>query len=114
VYAALLDARKKTDSDEGRQERSRMDSLSLVELKQLAKARRIKQYYILKRAQLIQLLDMPELPKSFIIEKMTIAQLRDEAKRKGVRGFWGLRREQLVGLLFPPDSGNLSDEMNKV
>lgn len=91
-----------------------MDSLSLIELKQLAKARRIKQYYILKRAQLIQLLDMPELPKSFIIEKMTIAQLRDEAKRKGVRGFWGLRREQLVGLLFPPDSGNLSDEMNKV
>ena len=51
---------------------------------------------------------------AFIIEKMTIAQLRDEAKRKGVRGFWGLRREQLVGLLFPPDSGNLSDEMNKV
>lgn len=91
-----------------------MDSLSLIELKQLAKQRRIKQYYILKRAQLIQLLDLPELPRSFIIEKMTIAQLREEAKRKGVRGFWGLRREQLVGLLFPPDSGNLSDEMNKV
>ena len=91
-----------------------MDSMSLVELKQLAKQRRIKQYYILKRAQLIQLLTLPELPKSFIIEKMTIAQLREEAKRKGVRGFWSLCREQLVGLLYPSDSGNLSDEMNKV
>jgi len=89
-----------------------MDSLSLVELKQLAKQRRIKQYYILKRTQLIQLLTMPELPKSFIIEKMTISQLREEAKRKGVRGFWTLRREQLVELLFP--SENLSDHMNKV
>jgi hypothetical protein len=89
-----------------------MDSLSLVELKQLAKQRRIKQYYILKRAQLIQLLTMPELPRSFIIEKMTIAQLREDARRKGVRGFWTLRREQLVELLFP--SENLSDDMNKV
>ena len=80
-----------------------MESLSLVELKQLAKQRRIKQYYILKRAQLLQLLAMPELPKSFIIEKMTIAQLREEAKRKGARGFWTLRREQLVELLFPTE-----------
>uniref|UniRef100_A0A6C0AJE9 Rho termination factor N-terminal domain-containing protein n=1 Tax=viral metagenome TaxID=1070528 RepID=A0A6C0AJE9_9ZZZZ len=89
-----------------------MESLSLVELKQLAKQRRIKQYYILKRSQLIQLLSLAELPKSFIIEKMTISQLREEAKRKGVRGFWTLRREQLVELLFP--SENLSDHMNKV
>ena len=91
-----------------------MDSMSLVELKQLAKQRRIKQYYILKRVQWIQLRILPELPRSFVIEKMTITQLREEAKRKGVRGFWSLRREQLVGLLFPADSGNLSDEMNKV
>jgi hypothetical protein len=89
-----------------------MDSLSLVELKQLAKQRRIKQYYILKRAQLIQLLNMNELPQSLIIEKMTVGQLREEARRKGVRGFWTLRREQLVELLFP--SENLSDDMNKV
>ena len=89
-----------------------MESLSLVELKQLAKQRRIKQYYILKRSQLIQLLSLAELPKSYIIEKMTISQLREEAKRKGVRGFWTLRREQLVELLFP--SENLSDHMNKV
>ena len=94
-----------------------MDSLSLVELKQLAKQRRIKQYYILKRNQLIQLLSLDELPKSFVIEKMTLAQLRQEAKRKGVRGFWTLRREQLVELLFPDETTNLrnlSDDMNKV
>jgi hypothetical protein len=68
--------------------------------------------YILKRAQLIQLLNMNELPQSLIIEKMTVGQLREEARRKGVRGFWTLRREQLVELLFP--SENLSDDMNKV
>jgi hypothetical protein len=42
-----------------------MESMSLVELKQLAKGRRIKQYYIMRRAQLLQLLAMQELPKSF-------------------------------------------------
>jgi len=80
-----------------------MESMSILELKQLAKQRRIKQYYILKRAQLLQLLSMNELPRSFIVEKMTIGELRDEAKRKGLRGFWTLRREQLVQLLFPTE-----------
>ena len=78
-----------------------MDSLTLPELKKLARDRRIKQYYILKRAQLIHLLSLESLPQSFIVEKMTIHQLRDEAKRKGIRGFWTLRRERLVELLFP-------------
>jgi len=83
--------------------RSTMDyhAMSLVELKQVAKAQRIKQYYIMKRAQLIQLLSLPELPMSFKIEKMTIHQLRQEAKRRGVRGFWIAPRERLVELLFP-------------
>jgi hypothetical protein len=76
-------------------------AMSLVELKQVAKAQRIKQYYIMKRAQLIQLLSLPELPMSFKIEKMTIHQLRQEAKRRGVRGFWIAPRERLVELLFP-------------
>jgi len=80
-----------------------MESMSILELKQLAKQRRIKQYYILKRAQLLQLLNMNELPRSFIVEKMTIGELREEAKRKGLRGFWTLRREQLVQLLFPTE-----------
>ena len=78
-----------------------MDRLSLPELKQIARARHIKQYYILKRADLIHLLTLPELPASYRIEKMTIHELRDEAKKRNLRGFWGLRRERLVGLLFP-------------
>jgi hypothetical protein len=103
VYVALLEARKKTDSVSARMEESTMESMSILELKQLAKQRRIKQYYILKRAQLLQLLSMNELPRSFIVEKMTIGELREEAKRKGLRGFWTLRREQLVQLLFPTE-----------
>jgi hypothetical protein len=77
------------------------ESMSLVELKQVAKTRRIKQYYIMKRAPLIQLLSMKELPDTLKIEKMTIHELRDEAKRRGMRGFWTLRREKLVETLFP-------------
>jgi len=80
-----------------------MESMSILELKQLAKQRRIKQYYTLKKAQIIQILSMSELPRSFIIEKMTIGELREEAKRKGLRGFWTLRREKLVELLFPTE-----------
>ena len=78
-----------------------MDQLSLPELKQVARSRHIKQYYILKRAELIRLLSMATLPQSYRIEKMTIHELRDEAKKRNIRGFWGLRREQLVSLLFP-------------
>jgi hypothetical protein len=79
-----------------------LSSLSLVDLKQLAKGRRIKQYYIMKRHQLIQILSLPELPESFRREKLTIVELRDEAKAKGIRGFWSLNREQLLDLLYPP------------
>ncbi len=75
--------------------------MSLVELKQAAKGRKIKQYYILKRHQLIQLLSMPELPETFRIEKLTIHELRDLAKTKGIRGFWSMHRNDLVRLLFP-------------
>jgi hypothetical protein len=78
-----------------------MDRLSLPELKQVARARHIKQYYILKRAELIHLLTLPQLPESYRIEKMTIHELREEAKKRNLRGFWGLRRERLVSLLFP-------------
>lgn len=78
-----------------------LSSLSLVELKQLAKGRRIKQYYIMKRLQLIQLLSLPELPESYRREKLTIHQLREEAKTKGIKGFWNLNREKLLDLLYP-------------
>lgn len=78
-----------------------LSTLSLVDLKQLAKGRRIKQYYIMKRHQLIQLLALPHLPESFRREKLTIHELRKEAKGKGIRGFWSLHREDLLDLLYP-------------
>jgi len=81
-----------------------LSTLSHVELKQLAKGRRLKQYYIMKRAALIQLLALPELPEALRREKLTIHQLRDEARRKGVRGFWTLHRDELMTLLYPPES----------
>lgn len=74
--------------------------MSLLDLKQQAKTRRIKQYYIMKRVQLVNLLSMPELPESFMIEKLTIHQLRDKAKGKGIRRIWTLSRGDLVELLF--------------
>lgn len=88
-----------------------MDSLSLVELKQLAKTRRIKMYYTKKRIELIRLLSMPDLPDSFKIEKFTIVQLRDQAKEKGMRGFWKLSRDELVNLLYP--TGELRSQVDK-
>jgi len=75
--------------------------MSLVELKKVAQTRNIKMYYTKKRAELIHLLSMKELPISFTIEKLTIVELRDEAKAKGMRGFWKLTRDQLVELLYP-------------
>lgn len=78
-----------------------LSTLSLVELKQLAKGRRIKQYYIMKRHQLIQLLALPELPECLRLEKLTIHELREQAKAKGLRGFWSLHREELLGILYP-------------
>jgi len=77
------------------------DTMSLVELKQFAKTRRIKMYYTKKRHELIRLLSMPELPEMYRIEKLTILQLRDQAKEKGLRGFWSLSRDELVELLYP-------------
>lgn len=80
-------------------------TLSLVELKQIAKTRRIKMYYIKKRVELIQLLSMTQLPTYMKIEKMTIHELRAEAKKRDIRGYWTLRREKLVELLFPENDG---------
>ena len=75
--------------------------MSLIELKQAAKGRRIKQYYIMKRRELIEVLSLDELPFEMKLEKMTIIELREEAKRRGIKGFWGLNREGLVELLYP-------------
>jgi hypothetical protein len=78
-----------------------LDLLPLVELKKIAQQRRIKQYYIKKREELIALLKMEELPFQFTLEKMTIAELREQAKEKGLRGFWSLHRDDLIKVLYP-------------
>jgi hypothetical protein len=77
-----------------------IETMSLVELKQLAKTKKIKQYYIMKRADLIEILTMKELPFKYKLEKMTITEMRMVAKEKGMRGFWSLSKSQLSEKLF--------------
>lgn len=76
-------------------------NMYLSDLKVLAKARRIKLYYVKTKEELVRLLNLPELPLDMRIEKMTIHQLRDEARKRRIAGFWELRRGALVELLFP-------------
>lgn len=87
-------------------------SLSLVELKQLAKEHNppIKYYYIKTRLELIKILTMTEFPEEMRIEKKTIHELRKEAREKGYLNVWKMRRPQLVELLYP--STNKNDENN--
>lgn len=79
-----------------------IENMSLVELKQLAKTKKIKQYYIMSKMQLIELLMMEELPFKYRVEKMTITEMRAIAKQRGMRGFWALSKEQLCAKLFGP------------
>lgn len=78
-------------------------SLSLVELKQLAKEHNppIKYYYIKSRVELIQILSMEEFPERMRIEKKTILELRKEARARGYLNVWKMRRNELVELLYP-------------
>lgn len=85
--------------------------MSIVELKQLAKTRRIKMYYTKKRIELIRLLSMTDLPDAYKIEKLTIIQLREKATEKGLRGFWKLSRDELVSLLYP--NGTLTHNIHE-
>jgi len=80
-----------------------LNTMSLMALKKMAKGRRIKQYYILPKAKLVELLSLPELPRKYTIEKMTIVELRETAKERGLRGFWSLNKEDLTRTLFPKD-----------
>lgn len=94
-----------------------MESMSLVELKKLAKERRIKHYYVMKRDQLLELLKMEALPTKYKLEKLTIQELRKMAKDKGLRGFWSLHREDLLNMLFPENKdgvqGRPADKENQ-
>ena len=80
-----------------------MENMSLAELKKTAKGRKIKQYYIMKKEDLLRLLqlaDKDELPSKYKIEKMTITELREIAKNRGLIGFWRLSKEDLTNMLF--------------
>jgi hypothetical protein len=77
------------------------NEMSLIELKQAAKGRGIKLYYIKKHAELVQLLSLPELPLELRLQKRTIRQLREEAKAKGLPGIWKYSRAELMELLYP-------------
>ena len=88
-------------------------TLSLVELKQLAKINNppIKYYYIKSRVELIQILTS-EFTEEMKIEKMTIHQLRREAREKGHLNVWKMRRPQLIELLYKSGSSPKEDKKN--
>jgi hypothetical protein len=88
-------------------------TMSLVELKKQAKEARIKQYYVMKRAQLIELLSMDELPLTLRVEKMTIHQLREEAKKRSIKGVWDMTRGRLVEILFGEEINNAAADKNE-
>lgn len=77
--------------------------MSLIELKQAAKNHtpKIKQYYIKKRHELIELLTMSELPESYILEKKKRSELINEARAKGYDKLWNLKKSELLEILYP-------------
>ena len=90
-----------TNERTGTMETPDYSSMYLADLKLIAKTRRIKMYYIKSKEELVNLLNMPELPQAMKVEKMTIRELRQEAKARGVPSIWGRRRGDLVNILFP-------------
>jgi hypothetical protein len=90
--------------------------MELPELKAIAKERKpkIKHYYIMSRAQLIQVLLMEKLPEKMILEKKTLKELQAEAKTKGIPKVWSLRRHELVEILYPTKTESESPVEKKV
>lgn len=80
-------------------------AMSLVDLKRVAKGRRIKLYYVMPKDELVRLLSLPELPMELQLQKKTIRQLRQEAKARNLSGFWGMSRGMLLDLLYPNQQG---------
>ena len=94
---------------------SKMDYslLSLPELKAIAKTRRIKHYYILKKQVLIDLIQLAELPQSYVLEKRTVKSLRDQAKAQGIIRYSKMSRHALIARLFPENVGNTTSDENE-
>ncbi len=64
----------------------------------------------MRKALLIQLLSMDELPEKYIIEKKRIGELRQEARARGFLGVYKLNRSALVELLYPHLCGKSGSE----
>ena len=84
--------------------------LEYSELKQEARERRIKLYYVMKKAQLIELLSMDRLPEKYIVEKKRIGELREEARARNIEAVYKLTRRTLVELLYPHLYGKAGSE----
>jgi len=87
-------------------------AMEYCELKQEAKERRIKLYYVMRKAQLIQLLSAP-LPEKYIVEKKKIEVLRQEARARGFHSVYKLTRSSLVELLYPHLCGTHNHHKDK-
>jgi hypothetical protein len=85
-------------------------AMEYCELKQEARERRIKLYYVMRKAQLIQLLSMETLPEKYIVEKKRIGELREEARARGFLLVYKLNRSALVELLYPHLYGKTGSE----
>jgi hypothetical protein len=84
--------------------------MEYCELKQEAKEKRIKLYYTMRKALLIQLLSMDKLPEKYIIEKKRMEELRQEARARGFLAVYKLNRSALVELLYPHLYGKSGSE----
>jgi hypothetical protein len=86
--------------------------MELPELKAIAKERKpkIKHYYIMSRAQLIQVLLMEKLPEKMILEKKTLKELQAEAKSRNIPKVWSFRRHELMEILYPQPQSSLSSK----
>ena len=78
-----------------------IETLSLVELKQLAKEKHIKYYYTKSKHELVELLSLKDIPTFVKLQKITIKTLRREAKEKEIVKIWSKSRQQLVEELYP-------------
>ena len=85
-------------------------AMEYCELKQEAREKRIKLYYVMRKAQLIQILSMNPLPERYVVEKKLIGQLRKEARDRGFLSVYKLNRSALVELLYPHLCGKASAE----
>jgi hypothetical protein len=101
VFCICLVARKRIAG--GERICPAMNNLTLAELKQLARDHepRIKMYYVLPKARLLELLTMETLPEEMVIAKTPLYKLRNEARRQGHVNVWKMKRADVLTLLYP-------------